>query len=260
MSRRLIVYWLAPAAAAVILLLILTAIAFGPNLARGVTASGGGKFQGGYWGTNSGWGIPGMFLDRAWGLFIFAPLYILFLHGLVLPSSSLEWERWWIFFPLCIVLHVLILGFFQSWNGGAAPVQRYLVPLAPLFLIGMALFLDRVRTRLAQGAVVVLGALQIVTTIWAFRFFVGVYGMEASDNIFLRHFLNDGAVKKVLLAIFPLFHPTGLGDVGIAAAWIVLLAVTAYASRRYYMRHGGGRLSPIVDIRPFERAGVNNSH
>lgn len=243
-----------PALLALVLLLALTAVAFGPNLAKGLTASGGSRFQGGYWGTNSVWGIPGMFLDRAWGLFIFAPFYMLFLHGLSLPSNGFEWDDWWVFWPVCIGLHVLLLGVFQSWNGGAAPVQRYLVPLAPLFLVCIAMFADRVRSRVARGAVVALALLQVVTTIWAFRFFVGVYGMENSDNIFLAHFLGDNPARRLLTFVFPLFHPAGETAVALTVGWVVVLAATAYAARRHYMRTGGGRLSPLVDIRPFERA------
>ncbi len=253
-DRRLLAAWVAPAALALLVLVIITAVGFGLNLPQGLTASGGSRFQGGYWGTNSGWGIPGMFLDRAWGLFIFAPFYILFLHGLATPTNSFEWERWWVFFPVCIGLHTLLLGFFQSWNGGAAPVQRYLVSLAPLFIVCIALFVDRVRSRWAWGAAGVLALLQIVTTVWGFRFFVGVYGMENADNIFLPHFLGSGPVKSFILFVFPLFHPTGERAVALTIGWVILLAGTACAARRYYMRHGGGRLSPLVDIHPFVRA------
>jgi hypothetical protein len=252
-DRRLLAAWAAPAACALLLLLILTAVAFGPSVVKGLTASGGSKFQGGYWGTNSGWGIAGLFLDRAWGLSIFAPFYLLFLCGLALPNNSLEWESWWLFFPVCIGLQALVLGFFQSWNGGAAPVQRYLVPLAPLFAVLIALFIDRVRARTAWVAAGALALLQVVTTIWTFRFFVGVYGMENSDNVFLPHFLDNGVVKRLLLLFFPLFHPTGKRAVALTVAWVILFAAVVYATRRYYMRHGGGKLSPIVDIRPFSR-------
>ncbi len=234
----------APAAGCLLLLLILTNVAFGWKLAQGLTASGGSKFQGGYWGTNSVWGIGGLYLDRAWGLLIFAPVYALFGHGLVCQKTPLEWERWWAFFPVCIGLHTLVLGVFQSWNGGAAPVQRYLVPLAPLLLVCVALFLDRVRTRTAWIAAGLLGLYQIVTTVWAFRFMVGTYGMENTDNIFLAHFLGNNAVKRFLLFVFPLFHPAGVKSVILTVLWMMFFCVTIYLARRRYMRHGGGRLPP----------------
>ena len=165
--------------------------------------------MGGYLGTNSVWGVFGMFLDRAWGLFLFAPLYMVFPHGLSLQNNGFEWGRWWIFFPACIGAHVLVLGVFQSWNGGAAPVQRYLVPLAALLAICVALFLDRCRSRVAWAVAAVLALFQIITTVWAFRFMVGTYGMEGTDNIMLPHFLDNGIVKRFLLLVFPLFHPAG---------------------------------------------------
>jgi hypothetical protein len=251
-DRRLTLAWLLPAACAVTLLLIVTAFAFGPNLAAGLTASGGSRFQGGYWGTNSGWGIPGLLLDRAWGLFIFAPFYLLFLPGPALYKNAVEWKRWWVFFPVCIGLQLLVLGFFQSWNGGAAPVQRYLVPLAPLFLICIAVFMDRVRSKVAYVLAGVLALLQVITTIWAFRFFVGVYGMADTGNIFLPHFLGDNAIKRFLLMVFPLFHPAGIGSVAMMIAWAALFALLIYASRRFYIRHGAGELSPVVQMKPLD--------
>ena len=241
---KLLAWMVAPAGACVLLLLLLTWIAFGPHLARGLTASGGSKFSGGYWGTNSVWGIPGLYIDRAWGLLIFAPVYGLFAYGLVCQKTPLEWERWWIFFPVAIGLHTLVLGVFQSWNGGAAPVQRYLVPLAPMFILCVAVFLDRVRSRVAWGIAGALALYQIVMTVWAFRFMVGTYGMENTDNIFLSHFLGNDIVKRFLLFVFPLLHPAGVRSVLLLVAWLVFFVFTVYLARRYHMHWGGGKLPP----------------
>lgn len=247
-AARLYLWWAAPAAACVAVLFAITFKTYGPNLIAGLTASGGSRVMGGYLGTNSVWGVFGMFLDRAWGLFIFAPLYAVFVHGLSLQNNRLEWTRWWAFFPACIGAHVLVLGVFQSWNGGAAPVQRYLVPVASLLAISVALFVDRCRSRVAWGTVAVLGLLQVVSTVWAFRFMVGTYGMAGTDNIMLEHFLGNGFMKRLLLAVFPLYHPAGGGSIALTVFWLLLFAATVYAARRYYMRHGGGRLSPVLDI------------
>jgi 4-amino-4-deoxy-L-arabinose transferase-like glycosyltransferase len=241
---KLLAWMLAPAAACTLLLVAFTSIAFGTKIAQGLTASGGSKFQGGYWGTNSVWGIGGLFIDRAWGLLIFAPVYGLFLAGLVCQKTELEWDRWWIFFPVVIGLHTLVLGVFQSWNGGAAPVQRYLVPLAPLFLMCIALFIDRVRSKWAWGIAGALALYQIVMTVWGFRFMVGTFGMEGTDNIFLEHFLANGVVKRFLLFVFPLLHPAGVRSVLLICAWLLFFAVTTWLARRHYMRFGGGKLPP----------------
>ncbi len=241
---KLVAWMFAPAAACVLLLLVLTNIAFGWKLLQGLTASGGSKFQGGYWGTNSVWGIAGLYIDRAWGMLAFAPVYALFGYGLVCQRTALEWERWWGFFPLCLGLHTLVLGVFQSWNGGAAPVQRYLVPVTPLFVVCVALFLDRVRSKTAWSVAGALALWQIVTTVWAFRFMVGTYGMENSDNIFLVHFLGENFFKRVLMFLFPLYHPAGVRSVLLTLAWVAFFAVTLPLARRHYMKHGGGKLPP----------------
>lgn len=241
---RYLAWWFAPAAGCLILLVGLTSIGFGTKIVTGLTASGGSKFQGGYWGTNSVWGIPGLFIDRAWGLLMFAPFYGLFLAGLVCQKTELEWERWWIFFPIVIGLHTLVLGVFQSWNGGAAPVQRYLVPLAPLFLVCVALLLDRVRSRWVWGIAGLLGLYQIVMTVWGFRFMVGTFGMENTDNIFLEHFLGNNAAKRFLLFIFPNLHPGDVRAIWLVLAWGLFFAITAWLARRHYMRFGGGKLPP----------------
>lgn len=250
---KLLAAWLIPAGACIALLLVLTGITYGPNLLKGLTASGGSKFQGGFWGTNSVWGIAGLYLDRAWGLFLFAPAYLLFPHGLSMQNNRFEWDHWWKYFLVCIVLQTLFMGTFQSWNGGAAPVQRYVLPLVPLFTVCIALFLDRCRSKTAWGFAFVFALLQLITTVWAFRFIVGTYGMENyTNNIFLTHFLNDNIVVRFLLFVFPVFHPAGEWSVVLSIGWILLFAGTIYLARKYYLEHGGGKLSPIVDIRPFK--------
>jgi hypothetical protein len=243
---KTLAWLLVPAAGCILLLLVLTNIAFGWKIVQGLTASGGSKFQGGYWGHNSVWGIGGLYIDRVWGLLIFAPVYALFGYGLVCQKTPLEWDRWWIFFPICIGLHTLVLGVFQSWNGGAAPVQRYLVPLIPLFLVCIALFMDRVRSKVAWIAAGALSLYTIVTTVWAFRFMVGTYGMEnVHSNIFLEHFLGHNIIERVLVSVFPLFHPhAGLGAVALTLMWMVFFAVTIWLAYRHYMKYGGGKLPP----------------
>ncbi|MBN1288252.1 MAG: hypothetical protein JXA49_01260 [Actinobacteria bacterium] len=252
-DMRLLAAWLIPASACIALLLVLTGITYGPNLLKGLTASGGSKFQGGFWGTNSVWGIAGMYLDRAWGLFIFAPVYLLFPLGLSLQNNRFEWDNWWKYFLVCIVLQTLFMGTFQSWNGGAAPAQRYVLPLVPLFTVCIALFLDRCRSKTAWGFASAFALLQLITTVWAFRFIVGTYGMENyGNNIFLPHFLNNNVVTRILLFVFPVFHPAGEWSIVLSICWILLYAGAIYLSRRYYLLHGGGKLSPVIDIRPFK--------
>ena len=251
-ERRLLGWWALPAATCVLVLFGLTAIVHGPNLIKGLTASGGSKVMSGYLGTNSVWGIFGLFIDRAWGLLIFAPLFALFPLGLALQNTKLDWTRWWAFFPAAIGLHAIVLGVFQSWNGGAAPVQRYLVPVAALMVICVTLFFERIRSQTARGLALLLAVAQIVTTVWAFRFMIGTYGMAGTDNTFLAHFLGAGnPITRFLLWIFPMYHPAGVKSVLLTIAWLILLAALVIASRLCYMKHGGGKISGIVGIEPF---------
>lgn len=254
-------WWLAPAFFCLAGLLVITGLTYGPNLLSGLTASGGSRLMGGYLGTNSVWGVVGMFLDRAWGLFIFAPIYMLFPHGLAMNRGRLEWSRWWAFFPLAIALHVLMMGIFQSWNGGACPVQRYLIPLSSLFVIGLALFADRCRLRAGQAVAAALALVQVITTVWAFRFIIGTFGLEGGDNIFLEHFLGNSLITRVLLAIFPMYHPAGLMEIVLTLAWLALFAATVRGARNYYASSSdrmlethsqdapGGNASPGVGLR-----------
>lgn len=252
-EAKLYLWWAVPAVACLAVLFAITIKSYGPNLVAGLTASGGSKVMGGYLGANSYWGVAGMFLDRAWGLFIFAPLFALFPHGLSLQNNRLEWTRWWAFFPACIAAHVLLLGVFQSWNGGAAPVQRYLVPVASMLAICVALFIERCRSRAAWGVVAALGMWQVVNTVWAFRFMVGTYGMAGTDNIMLEHFLGDGFLTRLLLSSFPLYHPAGKRAIALTVIWLLMFAATVYAARRHYMTYGGGKLSPVLDIGEMHR-------
>ncbi len=252
--KGLLGWWALPAAICLLGLFGLTIYVYGPNLLRGLTASGGSKLVGGYLGTNSFWGVFGLFIDRSWGLLIFAPFFALFPLGLFLQNAKLDWTRWWGFFVVAIGLHVIVLGIFQSWNDGASPVQRYLIPIASLMIICVALFYERCRSQWARGLGLLLAVAQVVTTVWAFRFMIGTYGMENTDNTFLAHFLGaNNPITRFLLWVFPLYHPAGLRAVFLTVAWLLLLVILIVAVRRYYMSHEIGRISQIVSIDPFVR-------
>jgi polyferredoxin len=113
-----------------------------------------------------------------------------------------------------------------------------------MFLLCVALFLDRVRSKIAWVIAGGLALYTIVTTVWAFRFMVGTYGMENTDNIFLSHFLGNDVIKRFLLFVFPLSHPAGVRSVLLIVAWLVFFAFTVYLARRWHMHYGGGKLPP----------------
>jgi hypothetical protein len=90
--------------------------------------------------------LPGLFLDRSFGLLPIAPVFLLALAGL--PAVVRRREAW----PHALVgLAVLApLLSWRMWWGGQCPPARFLVPMVPLLGVALALRLARARTGLAR--------------------------------------------------------------------------------------------------------------
>lgn len=244
---RMYAWWLLPAVACLALLVGLTYMAYGTSLLRGLTATAGGSVVTGYSSGHEGWGVLGLFLDRSAGLFLFAPLFLLFPVGLSLQSKRSEWTRWWLFFPVCVGAQAVVAGMFQYWNGGFAMIPRYTISLAPVLIIPVALFFDRCRSVVAYVFEAVLASLQLVMTAGAFAFVMGTYAMYAGGDVFLRHFLHHTWLKGFILSAFPDFRSESWGALVVAAAWIALYAVAIYFARRSFLKRGGLKASPLLE-------------
>ncbi|HYN02433.1 MAG TPA: hypothetical protein VE359_08310 [Vicinamibacteria bacterium] len=90
--------------------------------------------------------LPGLFLDRSFGLLEVAPVFLLALAGL--PNVLRRREAW----PHAIVgLAVLApLLSWRMWWGGQCPPARFLVPMLPFLVVALALRLARARAGLAR--------------------------------------------------------------------------------------------------------------
>jgi hypothetical protein len=90
--------------------------------------------------------LPGLFLDRSFGLLPIAPVFLLALAGL--PAVLRRREAW----PHLIVgLAVLApLLSWRMWWGGQCPPARFLVPMLPFLVVALALRLARPRAGLAR--------------------------------------------------------------------------------------------------------------
>jgi hypothetical protein len=90
--------------------------------------------------------LPGLFLDRSFGLLEVAPVFLLALAGL--PGVVRRREAW----PHAIVgLAVLApLLSWRMWWGGQCPPARFLVPMLPFLAVALALRLARPRAGLAR--------------------------------------------------------------------------------------------------------------
>lgn len=103
--------------------------------------------------------VPAMLFDSNRGLLIFNPVTVLIFVGLPL---WLKFHRSSFFFATIITVpSMVILAFFTGWNGGHAPVGRYLVDMLPVFMPAVVLAIRRL-SRWWQRAVV---AVLIVATL-----------------------------------------------------------------------------------------------
>jgi hypothetical protein len=98
-------------------------------------------------------GLPGLLLDQEFGLLVYAPILVLALPGFV---QLLRRDR-----PLALATFVsvavlaLTAGSWPMWRGGFNPPGRFLVPVAPLLLVAVALVWER--RGLTTGAALLLG-------------------------------------------------------------------------------------------------------
>lgn len=90
--------------------------------------------------------LPGLFLDRSFGLLEVAPVFLLALAGL--PILLRRREAW----PHALVgLAVLApLLSWRMWWGGQCPPARFLVPMLPFLVVALALRLAHSRAGLAR--------------------------------------------------------------------------------------------------------------
>jgi hypothetical protein len=222
--------WLVPVVASLAVLLFLTRYLYGPNIIHGLSvAAGPGDITGG----QPVWGIFGLYLDRAWGLFIFAPLYFAFLPGIPLARGGRDLSRWWLFLPIIIVLHTAVSGLFGQWFGGTAPVPRYLVPLIPIFIICAGIFYAKCRSVAVKVVLGVLFAFQLVLTVFALINPLDAFAIHGTGNALIQRILGPTLARWVT-RIFPLFHPVTLkGCIIPLVLWVaLLLGLSIYLRKR----------------------------
>ena len=103
-------------------------------------------------------GLPGLLLDQEFGLLVYAPVL-----ALALPGFAFLWRRdrrLAIAAGAAVGVVLLTAGAWPMWRGGFNPPARFLVPIAPLLAVAVAMAWDR--RGLTAGAALLLG-----WTLWA---------------------------------------------------------------------------------------------
>lgn len=98
-------------------------------------------------------GLPGLLLDQEFGLLVYAPVL-----ALALPGFAFLWRRdrrLAIVAGAAVGAVLLTAGTWHMWRGGFNPPARFLVPIAPLLAVAVAMAWDR--RGLTAGAALLLG-------------------------------------------------------------------------------------------------------
>ena len=179
-------------------------------------------------------GITGLLLDRTFGLFARAPLYVLALYGAVplwrrgraLGSAAL------VALGLGTLLEVLYVGDVAYWWSDGSPSSRYLVATMALPLCALAAGLERLRGD-AGRALVAGAALWTAAVTFLFALIPALRYDIASSSVSGAPGARWSQVTLVLRAdpalLFPSMVRAATQDWMLAASWFVLLAAITFA-------------------------------
>lgn len=182
-------------------------------------------------------GVLGTLFDRENGLLALAPLYLLALPGLGLllrerPRSGL------VVLTLILTLMVPVAG--QGYETSGTSPLRYMVAVAPLLAVPVAVWVSAVRTRtimLAGSAVLILASIH----------FAVIYNLRNDKTI--TQAVAHGISGWDISLLFPLVRIAAVTASGFDAwalrFWVVTAVVTAVGSGLFGLRsmnHARGRM------------------
>ena len=160
-----------------------------------------------------GQGILGLLLDARFGILPYAPVFALALAGLLLGGSAVK--RLAVIFPAALVYYATVASA-DNWAGAVCNLGRYFMPVAPVFVVLVALAVAKVRSR--RGAI----ALVLALVAWTGLFTVAlrmdpvaandsglllakssfVDGNVYIPNLFIRHWSDGSPGLAVRTAVF----------------------------------------------------------
>jgi len=158
-------------------------------------------------------GLLGLFFDQEFGLFFQAPIWTIFLSGIVLGLRSSEEKKYMIGFLLIFGLYWIACGSYKAWHGGWSFPTRYLIPVLPFLSIPMAFCLKNIRLGFQKGLVLVLCGL---------TFFIVVRLLEHPWDLYNQADKSSNWIMSLKSGLPSQFFPSFIDPVNIVAnlAWI----------------------------------------
>jgi hypothetical protein len=169
-------------------------------------------------------GWLGIWLDRFFGAFGTAPVFLLALAGV--PVLWLRSRQHAVRILALIVPYFVAVASTTFWTGGGAALPRYLVPVLPLFALPLATILDR-RFRLLGVAFTAVGALTAMASLTNFD------SDHAVMRLASRCFDSFGFTTASLLPSLATAE-VGVGSVALTIVWLsvgLAIAVIAWKSQ-----------------------------
>ncbi len=168
-------------------------------------------------------GLPGLLLDQEFGLLVYAPVLALALPGFVLlfrRDRGLALAA-----AAAVAAVVLTAGTWHMWRGGFNPPARFLVPIAPLLAVALALVWDK--RGLTAGAALLVG-----WSLWTGLAGAAEPRLVHRDRDFTAPFFRELSGAREWTGLLPGYV---LGDPDrhrLAAVWAVaLLAALPWGTR-----------------------------
>lgn len=174
-------------------------------------------------------GLFGLLLDQEAGLLMFSPFYLFAFAGLLMLFRR---RTLYAAFLLTLILSVYLPcgGFTLQWRGAWSPASRYMVVLAPFFLIPVGVSLHAI-TRPAYRYIFIF--LAGIGAYWSVLFLQSPFAA----------IMKNGGVNSTLLQqsdlldltrFFPMFGQASPGSVLVVGFWIaviVIFSICAYRSQ-----------------------------
>lgn len=179
-------------------------------------------------------GVLGFFLDQQYGLFIYAPLYALSIGGIILflqnrarlPAKKIYLLYAMVSFVILILLisSAVVVGATPraAWTGGYSISGRLAIPFLPLFILGLAIMLERHRRFIYAYA---------PAALWSAA--IGVYLLSTCPHVLFDSYWDGSVYLSALsstaidyrLLLPNLFRPANLPLNVIMAIFALLLIV-----------------------------------